>query len=202
MPLPRPGTAAVLHRLYAWTMRLADHPQALWALALVSFLESSVFPIPPDLLMIPMILARPSRAWLIATVALVASVLGGLLGYAIGALAFETIGQPILSAMGKADAMEAFNTRFNDFGFWAVLTAGVTPFPYKVITIMSGWTGMPLGVFVGTSIIARALRFFVVAALLKAFGAPVRVFIERRLGLVFTLFVALLIGGFLLVEYL
>ena len=192
----------MLHRLYAWTMRLADHPQALWALALVSFLESSVFPIPPDLLMIPMILARPSRAWLIATVALVASVLGGLLGYAIGALAFETIGQPILSAMGKADAMEAFNTRFNDFGFWAVLTAGVTPFPYKVITIMSGWTGMPLGVFIGTSIIARALRFFVVAALLKAFGAPVRVFIERRLGLVFTLFVALLIGGFLLVEYL
>ena len=192
----------MLHRLYAWTMRLADHPQALWALALVSFLESSVFPIPPDLLMIPMILARPSLAWLIATVALVASVLGGLLGYAIGALAFETIGQPILSAMGKADAMEAFNTRFNDFGFWAVLTAGVTPFPYKVITIMSGWTGMPLGVFIGTSIIARALRFFVVAALLKAFGAPVRVFIERRLGLVFTLFVALLIGGFLLVEYL
>ena len=192
----------MLHRLYAWTMRLADHPQALWALALVSFLESSVFPIPPDLLMIPMILARPSRAWLIATVALVASVLGGLLGYAIGALAFETIGQPILSAMGKADAMEAFNTRFNDFGFWAVLTAGVTPFPYKVITIMSGWTGMPLGVFIGTSIIARALRFFVVAALLKAFGAPVRVFIERRLGLVFTLFVTLLIGGFLLVEYL
>ena len=192
----------MLHRLYAWTMRLADHPQALWALALVSFLESSVFPIPPDLLMIPMILARPSRAWLIATVALVASVLGGLLGYAIGALAFETIGQPILSAMGKADAMQAFNTRFNDFGFWAVLTAGVTPFPYKVITIMSGWTGMPLGVFIGTSIIARALRFFVVAALLKAFGAPVRVFIERRLGLVFTLFVALLIGGFLLVEYL
>ena len=192
----------MLHRLYAWTMRLADHPQALWALALVSFLESSVFPIPPDLLMIPMILARPSRAWLIATVALVASVLGGLLGYAIGALAFETIGQPILSAMGKADAMQAFNTRFNDFGFWAVLTAGVTPFPYKVITIMSGWTGMPLGVFIGTSIIARALRFFVVAALLKAFGAPVRVFIERRLGLVFTLFVTLLIGGFLLVEYL
>ncbi len=192
----------MIQSLYDWTMRLADHPRALWALALVAFIESSVFPIPPDVLMIPMILARPSRAWLIATVALVASVLGGLLGYAIGALAFETIGQPILAAMGKADAMAEFNTRFNDFGFWAVLTAGITPFPYKVITIMSGWTGMPLATFVATSILARALRFFIVAGLLRAFGEPVRDFIENRLGLVFTAFVAILIGGFLLVRYL
>jgi len=192
----------MLKRLYDWTMRLADHPHALWALAVVSFLESSVFPIPPDLLMIPMILARPTRAWLIALVALIASVLGGLLGYAIGAFAYETIGQPILAAMGKADAMAEFNTRFNDFGFWAVLVAGVTPFPYKVITIMSGWTGMPLATFVTTSIIARALRFFVVAGLLRVFGAPVRGFVERRLGLVFTLFMLLLIGGFVVVKYL
>ena len=110
--------------------------------------------------------------------------------------------RPILEAMGKAEAMEAFNTRFNDFGFWAVLTAGVTPFPYKVITIMSGWTGMPLGTFIATSILARALRFFLVAALLWKFGAPVRDFIEKRLGLVLTVFMALLIGGFLLVRYL
>ena len=128
----------MLQGLYNWTMRLADHPRALWALALVSFAESSFFPIPPDVLMIPMILARPSRAWLIALVALVSSVLGGLLGYAIGAFAFDTIGQPILAALGKADAMAEFNARFNDIGFWAVLGAGVTPFPFKVITIMSG----------------------------------------------------------------
>jgi len=189
----------MLRRLYDWTMAWADHPRALWVLALVSFIESSVFPIPPDVLMIPMILAAPRRAWLIASVALVSSVLGGILGYAIGALAFENIGQPILSALGKADAMEAFNIRFNDLGFWAVLTAGVTPFPYKVITIMSGWTGMPLATFIITSILARALRFFVVAGLLWHFGAPIRDFIERRLGLMFILFILLLVGGFFVI---
>ncbi len=192
----------MLRSLYDWTIRLAEHPHALWALAFIAFIESSVFPIPPDVLMIPMILARPSRAWLIATVALVASVLGGLLGYAIGAFFYESIGQPILESMGKAHAMEEFNTRFNDFGFWAVLGAGVTPFPYKVITIMSGWTGMPLGTFIATSILARALRFFVVAGLLWGFGEPIRAFIEKRLGLMFTLFVVLLFGGFLAVRYL
>ncbi len=180
-------------------MGWANHPRALWVLAFVAFIESSVFPIPPDVLMIPMILAAPHRAFLIAGVALVSSVLGGLLGYAIGAFAFETIGEPILAALGKADAMEAFNTRFNDVGFWAVLTAGVTPFPYKVITIMSGWTSMPLATFVATSILARALRFFLVAGLLWHFGAPIRDFIERRLGLMFTLFIIILIGGFLAV---
>lgn len=181
---------------------MADHPRALWVLALIAFVESSVFPIPPDVLMIPMILARPSRAWLIALVALVASVLGGILGYAIGAFAFEQIGQPILSALGKADAATAFNSRFNDFGFWAVLAAGVTPFPYKVITIMSGWTAMPFGTFLATSILARGLRFFIVAALLWKFGAPVRDFIEKRLGLVFIVFVLLLLGGFYILRYL
>ena len=152
--------------------------------------------------MIPMILARPNRAWLIAGIALVASVLGGILGYAIGALAFETIGQPILAALGKADAMAEFSTRFNDMGFWAVLGAGVTPFPFKVITIMSGWTGMPLVTFIATSILARALRFFIVAGLLWKFGAPIRNFIERQLPLVFTVCVILLFGGFFLVRYL
>ncbi len=189
----------MIKRLYDWTMGWANHPGALWVLAIVAFVESSIFPIPPDVLMIPMILAAPHRAWLIAGVALIASVLGGLLGYAIGMLAFDTIGQPILAALGKADAMEAFNTRFNDFGFWAVLTAGVTPFPYKVITIMSGWTGMPLATFMATSVLARGLRFFIVAGLLWKFGAPIRDFIERRLGLMFTLFVVILVGGFLAV---
>ena len=192
----------MLRRLYDRTMALAEHPHALWVLALVAFAESSVFPIPPDVMMIPMILARPSRAWLIASVALMASVAGGVLGYAIGAFAYETIGEPVLSAMGKGDAMAEFSTRFNDFGFWAVLGAGITPFPYKVITIMSGWTGMPLGTFIATSILARALRFFIVAGLLWKFGAPVREFIEKRLGLMFTLFLIALFGGFAMVRYL
>ncbi|WP_397544556.1 VTT domain-containing protein [Roseovarius salis] len=192
----------MIRRLYDWTIRMADHPRALWVLAMISFIESSVFPIPPDVLMIPMILARPNRAWLIAGVALVSSVLGGLLGYAIGALAYEELGRPILEALGKGEAMEAFNTRFNDFGFWAVLTAGVTPFPYKVITIMSGWTGMPLLTFMATSVLARGLRFFLVAALLWKFGTPIRDFIERRLGLMALIFIVLLFGGFYLVRHL
>jgi membrane protein YqaA with SNARE-associated domain len=192
----------MIRSLYDSTLRMAEHRHALWVLACVSFIESSVFPIPPDVLMIPMILARPSRAWLIAGIALVSSVLGGLLGYAIGAFAYQEIGQPILTALGKGDAMAAFATRFNDFGFWAVLTAGVTPFPYKVITIMSGWTAMPLGTFIATSILARGIRFFLVAALLWKFGAPVRDFIERRLGLMTFLFVLLLFGGFYATRFL
>lgn len=192
----------MLNSLYSRTMALADHPRALWALAAVSFIESSVFPIPPDVLMIPMVLAQPRRAWLIALVATVFSVLGGILGYTIGAFAFDTIGQPILSSLGKADAMADFNSRFNDVGFLAVLTAGMTPFPYKVITIMSGWTAMPFATFMATSILARGLRFFIVAGLLRRFGTPIRDFIEQRLGLVFTAFVVILLAGFLLVRYL
>lgn len=191
----------MIRRLYDWTMSWADHPRALWVLAFVAFIESSIFPIPPDVLMIPMILAAPNRAWLIATVALIASVLGGIVGYGIGALAFEQLGKPILESLGKADSMAEFSTRFNDMGFWAVLGAGITPFPFKVITIMSGWTAMPLGTFIATAIIARALRFFVVAGLLWHFGSPIRDFIERRLGLVFTAFLVILIGGFFLVKY-
>lgn len=192
----------MIQRLYDWTLSLAEHRHALWVLALVSFLESSMFPIPPDIIMIPMIIARPNRAFVIATVALVASVLGGMLGYAIGALAYDTLGEPILRSLGKADSMEEFATRFNDLGFWAVLAAGVTPFPYKVITIMSGWTSMPLGTFIITSIFARGLRFFLVALLLWKFGAPVRDFIEKRLPLMFTLAVALLVGGFMVLKFL
>ena len=190
----------MIQRLYDWTLSLAEHRHALWVLAFVAFLESSMFPIPPDIIMIPMIIARPNRAFIIAGVALGASVIGGLLGYAIGALAFEALGEPILTALGKADAMSEFATRFNDVGFWAVLIAGVTPFPYKVITIMSGVTAMPLGTFIATSILARGLRFFLVALLLWKFGAPVRDFIEKRLPLMFTLAVALLLGGFFAIK--
>ena len=151
--------------------------------------------------MIPMIIARPNRAFLIAGVALLASVLGGLLGYYIGAGLFDVVGQPILDFYGKADAAAEFSAKFKEWGAWAVLIAGITPFPFKVITIMSGWTGLSLGVFIAASIIARGLRFYIVAVLLWKFGTPIRDFIERRLGLMFTLFMTLLLGGFLLVKY-
>lgn len=196
------GFAVMIQSLYSWAIGLAASPRAIWALAFVAFIESSVFPIPPDVLMIPMILAAPHRAWLIAGVALVASVLGGLAGYALGAGLFETVGRPVLEFYGKADAAAEFATRFNDYGAWAVLVAGVTPFPFKVITIMSGWTGLSLPVFILSSIVARGLRFFIVAGLLWKFGSPIRDFIERRLGLVFAAFVVILFGGFYLVKFL
>ncbi|NND17800.1 MAG: DedA family protein [Silicimonas sp.] len=192
----------MLRRLYDWTISLSAHPRALWALGFVAFIESSVFPIPPDILIIPMIIAAPSRAWLIALVATVFSVLGGLFGYFIGAVLFDTVGQWVFDVYGKADAVEAFNQRFNDWGAWAVLVAGVTPFPYKVITIMSGWTGLSIPVFIVASIVARGLRFFILAGLLWKFGPPIRIFIEKYLGLLFTLFVILLFGGFYVLKYL
>ena len=192
----------MLRRLYDWTISLAQSPYALWALAVVAFVESSFFPIPPDVLMIPMIIARPSRAFVIAGIATIASVLGGLFGYYIGAVLMETVGQPILEVYGKADSFEEMSAVFNEYGAWAVVVAGVTFLPFKVITIASGVTGLPLGVFIVSSIFARALRFFLVAALLWKFGAPIRDFIERRLGLMFIVFCVLLIGGFALVGLL
>ena len=195
-------TRCMIRRLYDWTLSLSAHPRALWALAAVSFVESSFFPIPPDILMIPMILAAPARAWLIALVATVSSVLGGMFGYFIGAVLFDTLGQAIFDFYGKADAVESFNARFNEYGAWAVLIAGMTPFPYKVITIMSGWTGLSLPVFIASSIIARGARFFIVAGLLWKFGEPIRIFIEKYLGILFTLFLVLLFGGFYAIRYL
>lgn len=191
----------MIRQLYNWTISMAESRNALWVLAIVAFVESSVFPIPPDVLMIPMILAAPSRAWLIAGVATVASVLGGLLGYWIGYGLFETVGQPILDFYGKSEDFTSFAERYNEYGAWAVLIAGVTPFPFKVITIASGVTALSLPVFIFSAIIARALRFFIVAALLWKFGSPIRDFIEKRLGLVFVVFCVLLVGGFFLIGH-
>ncbi len=192
----------MLRGLYDWTMGMAERRGAKWALFAVAFAESSFFPIPPDVLMIPMILARRKSAFSVALIALLASVMGALLGYYIGAALFEVVGQPILSLYGKEAAFDAFSTRYNEMGVWAVLIAGVTPFPFKVITIASGVTGMSLVSFVLSAIVARSLRFFVVAGLLYAFGEPIRAFIDRWLGPLFVLFCVLLIGGFAMVKYL
>ena len=192
----------MIRRLYDWTISLAQSRHAYWALFIVAFIESSVFPIPPDVLIIPMVIARPRHAWRIAAVALVGSVLGGIAGYGIGALLFQSVGEPILQFYGNLHAADEFAARFNAYGAWAVLIAGVTPFPYKVITIVSGWTHLNFWVFMVASIIARGLRFYIIAGLLRVFGAPVRDFIERRLGMVFSAAVLLLVGGFAAVRYL
>ena len=191
----------MIQRLYDCTLSLAQSRHAVLALALVAFAESSFFPIPPDILMIPMILAAPSRAFIYATVCLVASVAGGLFGYFIGYGLFESVGRPVLEFYGRQTHFEDFSQRYNEWGAWAVLFAGVTPFPYKVITIVSGATALNLPVFIIASIIARGLRFFIVASLLWKFGMPIREFIERRLGLMFTLFAVFLLGGILLAGY-
>jgi membrane protein YqaA with SNARE-associated domain len=192
----------LLRRLYDWTLSLAASPHALAALALVSFIESSVFPIPPDVLLIPMVIAAPARAFLIAGVCTAASVAGGAFGYFIGWGLFEQVGRPVLEFYGKDAYFEEFAERYNAWGAWMVLIAGVTPFPYKVITILSGATGLNFAVFMVASLIARGFRFFVVAALLWQFGPPIRAFIERRLGLMFTAFMLALAGGFAALRFL
>ena len=193
---------AWLRRLYDWTIDQASRPHALWVLALVAFVESSIFPIPPDVLLIPMILAAPSRAWLIAGVCTVASVAGGLLGYAIGALLYDALGSPILAFYGYAEQFATFQARYNEYGAWIVFGAGLTPFPYKVITIASGVTELNITTFMTASILARGLRFFLVAALLWWLGEPMRRFIERNLGWLTVIFFVLLLGGFLVLKLL
>lgn len=191
----------MLRRLYDRTMEAAAHRNAPWALAGVAFVESSVFPIPPDVMLIPMVLAERLKAWFYAGLATIASVLGGVLGYIIGYFLFETVGEPILRFYGYSEAFADFAARYNQYGAWIVFFAGVTPFPYKVITIASGVTQLNFLVFMVASIAARGLRFFVVAALLYWFGPPIKDFIERYLGILFTIFVVLLFGGFVLVRY-
>lgn len=191
----------MLRRLYDWTMGLAGHRHAERSLAAVSFVESSFFPIPPDIMLIPMILANRAKAFRIALICTIASVLGGLAGYAIGMFLFEQLGRPMLEFYGHAAKFDEFQTTYNEWGAWAVFIAGVTPFPYKVITILSGLTALDVFIFTFASVLARGLRFFLVAGLLWYFGEPIRTFIEKRLGLMFTLFCVLLIGGFVALKF-
>ena len=191
-----------LHLLYDWTMQLANNPRAIWLLGFVSFIEAIFFPIPPDVLLIPMILANIKRAWLYAFVTTITSVVGGLVGYAIGYLAYEQIAEPLLLSLGKQAAMNLFSISINENGFLIVLTAGISPIPFKVVSVMSGFTQMPVFVFLLSALLGRATRFFVVATLLKYYGETIKSFIETYLGWLFLFFIALIVLGTVGLDFL
>ena len=192
----------MLRRLYDWVMNLAHHRHAAWALFAVSFAESSFFPIPPDAMLIPMVLADRRKAWFYAALCTLASVLGALLGYWIGHTLYETVGKDIIAFYGMQSKVQAFIDGFNKWGLWIILVKGLTPIPYKLVTIASGIAGFALVPFILASIVTRGFRFFLVAGLLYRFGPPIRDFIERRLTLVTTVFIILLVGGFVVLKYL
>ena len=191
-----------MRNIYDWMMRTASSKRAPAALATVSFVESSFFPIPPDVMLIPMVLSDRQKAWWYATLATIASVAGGILGYAIGYFAFEAIGKPILAFYGKEHALDTFIQFVHEYGVPAIIIKGATPIPFKVVTIAAGVAQMDLLAFVGASIVARAMRFYLVAGLLYFFGQPIKEFIEKRLTLVTTVFVVVLVSGFVAVKYL
>ena len=186
--------------LYKKCLYLAGKKSSKYYLGIISFIESSFFPIPPDILLIPLILARPKNAFLIAGLATCASVVGGGLGYYIGLKFYELVGSAIISFYHAEQLFNDFQTQFNQYGTIAVLIAGVTPFPYKIITISSGIAELPFVQFLIYSTIARGLRFYIIALLLRLYGEAIRKFIEKHLNFVFILFVILLLAGFLLLK--
>jgi membrane protein YqaA with SNARE-associated domain len=186
----------MLRRIYDWCIDAADKPYALWILAAVAFAESSFFPIPPDIMLLPMSLARPARAWLFAALCTVASVAGGVLGYAIGALLYDSVGQWLINLYHLGDKVEAFRASYAEWGSLIILLKGLTPIPYKLVTITSGFAGYNIWLFVLCSIIARGGRFFIVAIVLNRYGDVIRAEIEKRLGLWLTAFLLLIAGGF------
>ncbi len=192
----------MLHRLYARMIEIAAGPRAMAAMLLVSFVESSVFPIPPDILLIPMILARPREAWRLAALCMLASVAGGVLGYAIGYFLYDAVGRPVLEFYHAMDRYEALKAGFDQWGVWIIILKGMTPIPYKLVTIASGVAQFDLWAFIGASIVSRSLRFFLLAAILWWFGDTARLFIERRLTLVTSVFAVCLVGGFVVLRYL
>jgi len=190
-----------MNNMYDWAMRVSRSKYALFVLAVFAFVESSFFPIPPDILLIPMVLAARQKAWIIAAVCTISSVIGGWFGYAIGLFLYDVVAVPILNFYGYMEQFDKFRALYNEWGAWIVFGAGVTPFPYKVITIASGVTELNLWTFSIASVLARGLRFFLVAALLWKFGRKMEDFITKNLGWLSVLFFVLLLGGFVLIKY-
>lgn len=191
----------MLRGLYDWCVRTASTRYAAWTLGAVSFAESSFFPVPPDAMLIPMALARPDRAYYYAAVCTVASVLGGILGYFIGAYLYDSVGLWLIGLYGYGDKVEAFREAYAKWGTWIILVKGVTPIPYKIVTITSGFAGYNFPLFVIFSIITRGARFFLSAFLLERYGPQAREQIEKRLGFWFTIFLVVLIGGIVVALY-
>jgi membrane protein YqaA with SNARE-associated domain len=187
---------AMIKRLYDWCIAAAYRPYAIWIMAAISFAESSFFPIPPDAMLIPMALARPERAWLYAGVCTIASVLGGIVGYAIGALLYDSLGLWLIHLYGYGDKVEAFRAGYAEYGSWIILLKGLTPIPYKLVTITSGFANYNLAMFIVLSIVARGARFFAVAVLMNRYGPWIRTQIEARLTMWVTIFVVVLVLGF------
>jgi membrane protein YqaA with SNARE-associated domain len=186
----------MLRRIYDWCIDAAHKPYALWIMGAVAFAESSFFPIPPDVMLIPMSLARPQRAWLYALVCTATSVLGGIVGYAIGALLYDSLGHWLITLYGLSDKIDAFRASYAHWGALIIIGKGLTPIPYKLVTIASGFAGYNVGLFILCSIIARGGRFFIVAILLNRYGDTIRAEIEKRLGLWVALGAAVLVAGF------
>jgi membrane protein YqaA with SNARE-associated domain len=189
---------AMLRRTYDWCIAAADKPYALWILAAIAFAESSFFPVPPDIMLLPMALARPKRAWLFAALCTVASVAGGVLGYAIGALLYDSLGQWLIHLYGLGGKVEAFRESYAQWGAWIIIGKGLTPIPYKLVTITSGFAGYDIWLFILCSIIARGGRFFIVAIVLNRYGDVIRQEIEKRLGLWVALGAAVVVLGFVI----
>jgi len=189
-------------KIYDYTLNLAAKKNALTWLFAISFIESSFFPIPPDIMIIPMVLATPKAAYKIAGIALIASVLGGYFGYAIGVFGFEVIAKPLLNFYGYMDNFIKFENYYHEYGAWIVFGAGITPFPYKIITIASGVVHLDLVIFTIASILARGIRFYLIAWLLKRYGEPMKSFIEKNLNILSIIFLLLLIGGFAIIKWL
>lgn len=188
--------------MYDWVLRLAHHRHALRSLGIVSFAESSFFPIPPDVMLVPMVLARRDQAYLIATVCTVASILGGIFGYAIGYFLWDSVGQWLVQLYHMEAKVEQLRHGYANYGAAIILLKGLTPIPFKLVTLASGFFAFNFPLFVILTTITRAARFFIIAALLRRFGEPVQAFIEERLNLFAWGFLILLIGGFAAVAYL
>jgi len=192
----------MLRRLYDWCIDAAGRPHAIWVMGGVSFAESSFFPVPPDIMLIPMALSRPDRAWRYAVACTLASVAGGMLGYLIGALLYDSVGQWIVRVWGYGDKIETIRQTFADYGYLIILGKGVTPIPYKIVTIASGFAGYNFASFVGLSVLTRGARFFLEAFLLKRYGPRARVIIEERLGFWLTISVVVVVAGVIAAIYL
>ncbi|WP_236781584.1 YqaA family protein [Aurantiacibacter gangjinensis] len=192
----------LLHGLYDWTMEKAAHPHATWWLAFFCFIESSFFPIPPHPLLGLMCLAEPKKATRFAAIATIASVLGGLLGYMIGAFLYDTIGDWMLGVLGLRESFPQAACYIREQGAMAVFLAAGTPIPFKLMTITAGFIEMNLATFLVAALAGRALIFMVVGVLFQLFGAPIKGFIEKYLGTVTTVFVVLVVGGFIAITQL